>query len=90
MNKTRKHFKFYIEYMQIFNMLSYRQQNKLLAALCNYVSTGVIPDNLRKKTQTVFYKLKPIIDGDNEWERIRQERAFYGKRGANKRWNGKK
>lgn len=78
-NSNRKHFKFYLEYKKLFNMLSVWQVKKLIFALIDYVETGALPE-LKPKPLMVFNAIKPIIDGDIEYERIRQERIKAGKK----------
>lgn len=85
----RKYFKFYAEYKDTFNLLSIRQQHYLLIALCDYVFDGSLPKKLKPKTNMVFNAIKPIIDGDTEFERIRQERIRAGKISYQKRKQAK-
>ena len=79
-NTNQKHFKFYTQYKELFLLLSKRQQLILLMALIDYVESGLLPDKLRPKTNMVFTSIKPIIDNDAEYERIRQERIKAGKK----------
>lgn len=81
-NRNRKHFKFYTkEYKDLFNLISIRQQHKLLMSIIDYVESGLLPVKLNTKTMMVFSAIKPIIDGDIEYERIRQERIKAGVKG---------
>ncbi len=87
----KKYIKIYTEYRRVFDLLSYRQQHKLLEALFDYAESDgtIFPDKLRAKTMMVFNTLKPIIDGDISWEKIRQERMKAGKKGGNSRWSNR-
>lgn len=88
-NNGKKYFRFYTEYKEVFNLLSKRQQVILLHCLIDYVAKGLLPTKTRinKKTMELFCKIKPIIDGDNEYEKIKKERIKAGKKGAIHRWN---
>lgn len=86
---AKKFFKLYVDYKDTFNLLNKRQFYILIMALINYVDTGVLPERLKPKTQMVFNALKPIIDGDAEYERIRQERIRAGRMSYKSRKNAK-
>lgn len=82
---AKKYFKFYVDYKDTFNLLNSRQQHKLLMAVIDYVDKGKLPLHLKEKTLTVFNAIKPIIDGDAEYERIRLERVKAGRISYQKR-----
>ena len=87
---NKKHFNFYVDYKPIFETLNKRQQVILLHCLIDYVANGTLPTKINKKTMEVFCKIKPIVDGDIEYEKIRNERVKAGIKGSNSRWYGKK
>ena len=86
---AKKYFKMYVEYKKTINLLSKRQQHFLIMALIDYVDTGKLPMKLNPKTNMVFNAIKPIIDSDAEYERIRSERIRAGKISYQKRKNAK-
>lgn len=86
---AKKFFKLYVDYKKTINLLSYRQQHILIMALIDYVDTGALPVKMKPKTNMVFNAIKPIIDGDIEYERIRQERIRAGRISYKRRQNAK-
>lgn len=80
MEKLR-YFKFYYFYKQAFLELNPFSAKKLLLAIIDYSSNGIMPRKLSKKAMKYFESAKQFIDMDAE---INRKNGYLG---SKKRWN---
>lgn len=81
--KRPVYFCFFLEACNMISLLEVESAGKVIHAVSDYFSDGIVPDGLNRKETTVFERIKKDVDGSAE---LYYKKVEAGKKGAEIRW----
>ena len=84
-NKEKRpiYFSFFLEACNMISLLDVESAGKVIHAVSDYFTDGIVPEGLSRNENTVFERIKKDVDGSTE---LYYKKIEAGKKGAEIRW----